>query len=165
MEGEIVMDERVLTFKAAVTAIFGIIGELLGWKGLMMLMLAAMMALDYISGSMAAKKNGEWSSQVAREGLAHKGGTIVVVIVALLADALFVWALPEIPLGGFVLHNPGAFLPLVLAWYIITEAGSVLENAVKMGAPVPAWFRKAIRNVGQAVDKAGDKITKDSETK
>ena len=30
---------------------------------------------------------------------------------------------------------PGMILPLVLAWYIITELGSILENAIKLGAP------------------------------
>ena len=158
------MDHEIFALKAAVAAFFGVLGDFLGWKGVMLVILVILMALDYLSGTLAARKNCEWSSKIAREGLFHKGGIILVVSGALLADLMFAFAIPVIPIGaGFA--NPGMFLPLVLAWYIITEAGSVLENAVKMGAPVPAWFRKAIRNVGQAVDKAGDKITKDSEVK
>ena len=149
------MDHEIFALKAAVAAFFGVLGDFLGWKGVMLVILVVLMALDYLSGTLAARKNGEWSSKIAREGLFHKGGIILVVSGALLADLMFAFAIPVIPIGaGFA--NPGLFLPLVLAWYIITELGSVLENAVKMGAPVPGWFKKAIAKAGKAVDKAGE---------
>ena len=37
---------------------------------------------------------------------------------------------------------PGLILPLMLAWYILTELGSILENAIKLGANPPAWLRQ-----------------------
>ena len=149
------MDNDLLAAKAAVAAFLGILGDLLGWKGVMLLILALLMALDYLSGTLAARKNGEWSSQVARQGLFHKGGVIIVVLVALLFDLATMFLIPVIPLfGGFT--NPGLFLPLVFAWFIITEIGSILENADKMGAPVPRWFRRAISKAGKAVEKAGE---------
>lgn len=149
------MDHELLAWKAAVAAFFGVLGDFLGWKGVMLVILVILMAMDYLSGTLQAKKNGTWSSKIAREGLFHKGGIILVVSGALLADLMFAFAIPVIPIGaGF--QNPGLFLPLVLAWYIITELGSVLENSVKMGAPVPAWFKKAIAKAGEAVDKAGE---------
>lgn len=146
---------ELLAFKAAVAAFFGVLGDFLGWKGVMLVILVILMALDYLSGTLQAKKNGTWSSKVAREGLFHKGGIILVVSGALLADLMFALAIPVIPIFGG-LRNPGLFLPLVLAWYIITELGSVLENSVKMGAKVPKWFQKAIAKAGEAVDKAGE---------
>lgn len=153
------MDHELLAWKAAVAAFFGVLGDFLGWKGAMLCILVILMAMDYISGSLAAKKNGEWSSKVAREGLFHKGGVILVVTVALLSDLVFAFFIPVIPLfGGFA--NPGLFLPLVLAWYILTEIGSVLENSAKMGAVVPKWFKKAIAKAGEAVDKAGEEAAK-----
>ena len=158
------MDHELLAWKAAVAAFFGILGDFLGWKGVMLVILVILMAMDYISGSLAAKKNGVWSSKVAREGLFHKGGIVLVTTGALLADLMFALAIPIIPLfGGFA--NPGLFLPLVLAWYILTELGSVLENAVKMGAAVPKWFQKAIAKAGEAVDKAGEEAAKTEEEK
>jgi phage-related holin len=42
----------------------------------------------------------------------------------------------------------------VLAWYIVTEAGSVLENAARLGAPVPRWLRRMLKEGREAVDKA-----------
>lgn len=158
------MDNELLVIKASIAAFFGLLADFLGWKGVMLAILVVLMALDYISGSLAAKKNEEWSSKVAREGLFHKGGIILVVTGALLADLLFSIAIPVIPVfGGFT--NPGFFLPLVLAWYIITEIGSVLENAVKMGAAVPKWFLKAIAKAGKAVDQAGAKAAGEEEKK
>ena len=53
---------------------------------------------------------------------------------------------------------PGIIMPLVLAWYIITELGSILENAVKMGAAVPEWLVKLLKAGLKAVEEAGDSI-------
>ena len=50
---------------------------------------------------------------------------------------------------------PGVILPLVLAWYIITELGSILENAVKMGAAVPGWLVKLLEAGAKAMENAG----------
>ena len=150
------METRALEWRLALTAFFGAAGELLGWKGMMLVLWVVSMALDYISGSVAAAKNRRWSSTTARQGLWHKGGMILVVLVAGIADAVFVRLLPQLPLAMATVQNPGLLLPLVLAWYILTEAGSVLENAVKLGAKVPDWLGKVLK-VGQAaVDKAGE---------
>jgi len=148
------MDEKLLALKLAVAAFFSSLGGFLGWKGVMFFIWLGAMALDYLSGTCAAVKNGEWDSTVARQGLWHKFGMILVVVVGAIADALFVFMLPRLPLIDAA--NPGFLLPLVLAWYIITEAGSVLENAVKLGASYPAWLTKALKIGLKAVDKAGD---------
>ena len=47
---------------------------------------------------------------------------------------------------------------LVLVWYIMTELGSIVENVGALGAPVPAWLRKAIAALESTVDGAGDKL-------
>ena len=48
-------------------------------------------------------------------------------------------------------------LPLVLAWYIITELGSILENAVKMGAAVPGWLIKLLEAGAKVIESAGNR--------
>ena len=67
---------------------------------------------------------------------------IVVVAVAAIADGIMAVLCTNIPIG---IAWPVLILPLVLAWYIITELGSILENAVKMGAPVPEWLVKLLK--------------------
>lgn len=150
------MRERLLALKAAIAVAIGTMGEFLGWKGVMVVVLALCMAMDYLSGTLAARKNGEWSSTIAREGLYNKGGTILIVGAAAVVDFVFYFLIPTLPILGRDLRNPGVFLPLVLAWYIITEIGSILENASKMGAAVPKWFLKAVSATKKGVDKTGE---------
>ena len=138
--------------KMAMTAFFAALAALLGWKGILALVWVAAMALDYISGTAAACKSGAWSSSTARQGLWHKGGMILVVLVAGLADMIMEVICSNIHIG---IAWPGAVLPLVLAWYILTELGSVLENSVKMGANVPKWLVKMLKNGKKAIDTAG----------
>ena len=148
------MEVKMLEIKAAVTAFFAVAGTFLGWKGVLLLVWIAAMVLDYLSGSLAAHKNGEWDSSRAREGLHHKGGMILVVLVAMLFDACLALVAVNIP----VLHVawPGIIFPVVLVWYIITEAGSILENAIKMGAKVPEWLAKGLKITLKTVDNAGN---------
>lgn len=150
------LHEKAMALKAAITVALATVGEFLGWKGVMVLVLALCMALDYISGTLAAKRKGEWSSKIAREGLYHKSGSIIAVGAAAIVDFVFYFLIPTLPIMGRDIRNPGVFLPLVLAWYIITEIGSVLENVAGMGAAVPRWFLKAIEATKKNVDKAGE---------
>lgn len=147
------MKENLATIKAAIVAGCTALGAFLGWKGVMLLAWVLVMALDYISGTVAACKQGQWSSATAREGLWHKAGMIFAVAVAAIADWIMVLIAQYIPIG---IQWPGIILPLVLAWYIITELGSILENAVKMGAKVPGWLVKLLKGSLSAIDAAGE---------
>lgn len=150
------MDETVITAKLAITAFFGALATFLGWKGLMALALAVLMILDYISGWLAARKNGTWKSAIAREGIAHKFGMVLVVAVALLADGIMAVGLPHIPLVNIAW--PECLFPIVLAWYIITEIGSILENSVKLGIKVPGWMVKIFDATLKMVESVGEEM-------
>lgn len=147
------MEDNLMGFKASIAAFFMALGGFLGWQGIMAVVWVLAMALDYITGTAAACYAGEWCSKTARDGLWHKGGMIVVVIVAAIADAVMAMICANLPLQ---MVWPGLILPLVLAWYIITELGSILENAVKMGAPVPEWLVKLLKASFHMVDGAGE---------
>lgn len=147
------MKEKMIAWKAALAAGLSALGTLLGWKGVLLLAWVAVMALDYISGTAAACKAGQWSSTAAREGLWHKGGMICTILVAAIADWALVLIAQYLPIG---IQWPGIVLPLVTAWYIITELGSILENAVKLGAKVPQWLIKLLKVSAELVDAAGD---------
>lgn len=149
------MEDDLMTVKAAVAAFFTALGAFLGWQGIMAVVWVIAMALDYITGTMAACRAGQWNSQTARDGLWHKGGMIVVVTVAAIADGVMAVICANIPIG---FQWPVIVLPLVLAWYILTELGSILENAVKMGAPVPEWLTKLLKAGLKAVDEAGNTV-------
>lgn len=149
------MDEKMKSMKATLAAILMATSTLLGWRGIMAIVWVVCMALDYISGSAAACKSGHWSSAQAREGLWHKAAMIVVVIVAGIADLVMTMICENLPIG---LSWPGLVWPLVLAWYIITELGSILENAIKLGAKVPTWLIRLMKASLKAVNSAADTL-------
>lgn len=136
--------EQINKIKAAVAAVLAALTALWGWFGWLVLLWVVCMAVDYITGTVAAMKNGEWSSKIAREGIFHKGGCVAVVLIAGLMDTGIGTILANLPEIHLPFEYTVLLCPLVLVWYILTEAGSIVENAGAMGAPVPAWLRKAI---------------------
>lgn len=147
--------ENVNRIKAGISAALALLTALWGWCGWLVVAWVVCMALDVFTGMAAGCKEGEWSSQTAREGLWHKAGCVAAVAVAGLLDLVM----------GQLLGSMGTALPfsytvllcpLVVTWYILTEAGSVVENAGKLGAPVPKWLKKAIKTLRDSVDTKAD---------
>ena len=103
----------------------------------------------------AAASKGEWSSAVARAGIWHKAGMVVVVIVAAMADGVLGVAVENLPVLG--IQYTVLILPVVLVWYIFTELGSIAENAAAMGAPVPEGLIKLLA-AGNARRKSACRI-------
>ena len=152
------MEKTINQIKAAVAAALGLLTGLWGWLGWLVVGWIGAMVLDYITGSMAAAKQGQWSSAKAREGIWHKCGMIVVVLVAAGADLLLATVLANLPLVDLPVQYTGLVCPVVLVWYIVTELGSMAENAAVMGAPVPPWLLKLLALGKSAAEGAGDKL-------
>ena len=142
-----------LWIKAAVTALCAAFSAAFGWLGWLVLAWAVCMVIDWISGSAAAASKGEWSSAVARAGIWHKAGMVVVVIVAAMADGVLGVAVENLPVLG--IQYTVLILPVVLVWYIFTELGSIVENAAAMGANVPEKLVKLLAAGKAAVEKDG----------
>lgn len=145
-------------WKAAAIALIGALTGIWGWFGWLVIGWVFCMVVDYITGSLAAAKQGEWSSAQAREGIWHKTGMIVVVIVAAGADLLISVVLANVPAVQLPFTYEGLICPIVLVWYVVTELGSIIENAVAMGAAVPGWLTKLLQVSKDAIDSAGDQI-------
>ena len=133
----------------------GILTGLWGWMGWLVIGWVVCMLLDWISGSMAAAKDGNWDSATARAGIWHKAGMVIVVMVTAIADLVLSVVLSQLPIS---FKYPGMICPIVLVWYIVSELGSITENALAMGAPVPEWLTRLLKASRDAVDKAGDDI-------
>ena len=144
-------DNIFLAVKAAIVGVFGAFGAAFGWLGWLVLAWVGCMALDYLTGSAAAAAKGNWSSAAARAGIWHKGGMIVVVLVAAVTDCVLGMAVEHLP--GLGLDYTVLVLPVILVWYIFTELGSIAENATDMGAPVPAWLTKLLTAGKSAADR------------
>lgn len=146
--------EKVKSIKALVTTAIAALTALWGWFGWLVVAWVVCMALDIATGMAAGVKRGEWSSARARDGLWHKAGCVTAVAVSGILD-LVVGALAATLPGGAMPFSYTVFLcPIMVAWYLLTEVGSVIENAGAMGAPVPAWLKKAIAALREQVDGA-----------
>ena len=142
---------KLPNLKLSLTVTLGAISAALGWFGWLMILYILCMMGDWITGNAAAMAAGEWSSSKARTGIWHKLGSVVVVMVSAAADML---------IGSIINNFPGIALPfaygvmlcpMVTVWYIASELGSITENAVKLGAPVPGFLRKALAILEEAV--------------
>ena len=151
--------EHINTFKAALAAICAGLTALWGWFGWVVVAWVGCMIIDYITGSCAALRAGEWSSRTARDGIWHKVGSIVAVIVAGILDVVIGHLLANVPGVELPFSYTVLLCPLVVIWYILTEAGSIIENAGALGAPIPPWLTRAIAALESKVDDTGDNIT------
>ena len=147
--------ESALEIKAFFAAIGAFGTALFGWVGWVVVIWLFAILLDYITGSAAAAKAGEWSSKTAREGLWHKLGSIAAVLVAALCDIALGVVIDGIGAQAVTDWIGGSMTfatPMVCIWYIITEAGSVLENADKLGAKIPKFLRTRLEKLKDKVE-------------
>ena len=149
--------DHINGFKAALAAVLAALTALWGWFGWLIVAWIAFMAFDYLTGSAAAMKRGEWSSQKAREGIWHKAGCMAAVVVSGVMDLVVGQILTNLPSVTLPFTYTVFLCPLVVVWYILTEAGSIVENAGSMGAPIPEWLTKAIAALRDKVDESAGK--------
>ena len=103
--------------------------------------LLAFVVTDYITGIVAAALEGKLSSQVGFKGIWKKIMIFVIVAIGHLIDNA---------LGlNAVLMNAAIF------FYLANELISILENAGRIGLPVPGILQKAI---GMLKEKGGEDI-------
>lgn len=148
------LNDNVTAFKAAITAVLAAATALWGWFGWLVVAWVSCMTIDYITGYSAALKNGEWNSTVAHAGLWKKAGCICAVSVAGILDAVMGYLVSGV--GGLPFDYTVLLSPLVVAWYLLMEIGSILENVGKLGAPLPDFLYKAIAVLKNATESAGN---------
>lgn len=81
---------------------------------------AILIAMDYLSGIAAAASRGDLQSSKMREGLWHKLGEVVAILLAyLVAEEGHYIGLP---------YQIDLLIPAVLIWISVMEITSILEN-------------------------------------
>lgn len=118
------------TFKS-IMAVLGGIGSFLfgGWPALLTVLLAFVIT-DYITGIIAGAIEGKLSSQVGMKGIAKKVMIFLIVAVAHLADT-------AVGMGNI-------FRDAAIFFYLANELLSILENAGRIGVPIPSAIQKAV---------------------
>ena len=145
--------DRLTTIKAAACTAAAALTAFWGWTGWLAAAWFLAMLLDYASGSAAALRAGTWSSRAAREGLWHKAGSVAGVLVAALLDFARRVLLGSVP--GLGIDYDVLLCPLVTAWYLLTELGSIAENAGALGAPMPQFLMRAIAALRAGISDRG----------
>ncbi|EJE7236617.1 phage holin family protein [Clostridium sporogenes] len=88
------------------------------------------MALDYLMGMFCGKKEKNLSSEIGFNGLKKKFTILIILMLAVMVDRL--------------LGQGWVFRTLVIYFYIGIEGLSILENAVRLNAPVPDALKDAL---------------------
>lgn len=119
------------TIQTIITGIGAGIGAFLGgFDGLLYALLAFVIA-DYITGVLAAITERRVSSAVGFKGISRK-----IVLFALIGLA----HLLDVHITG----QPGVLRTATIFFYLSNEGISLLENATRLGLPVPAQIRQAL---------------------
>lgn len=143
----------------------GLLAAFQGWMGWLVLLYGVVLAADWITGTALALKKKSWSSSRARQGLWNKCGSIITVGVAVLTDILLGLVVNNMPGIRLPFQYSTLLCPIVLVWYIVSELGSILENAASMGAPVPAFLKAVLKKVNQACETDTEKQNAGSQKK
>ena len=142
---------RAQEIRALLSIVIATITAVIGWQGWLFVVWVAAMVIDWRLGVRYAKLHNEYSSDIARLGRWHKIGSFYVAIVAGGLD--FIVQMMAKHGMGFNLPWKGAvLLPAVMVWYLLSEAGSIVENCAKLGANVPDWLRKGIKEAQKKAD-------------
>lgn len=109
-----------------------------GWSALLGILLT-FVVLDYISGVLAAAKEGKLNSNIGIWGIPRKVSIFVVVALAHLVDT--------------ALGDAHLFRDAAIFFYLANEVLSITENLGRLGAPIPPIIRQAVevlRGKGEA---------------
>ena len=148
--------------QGAVTVVISWLAARLGVLFFPVILLMIMMAVDYVTGMLAAKaeaiahpENPEygWSSRKGILGIIKKIGYIFLVVVAVSLDHILVQAAAPL---GFELPR-AIFGLLVTVWLVLNEMLSIVENAGRMGAPVPPWLARCVASLKDKIDQEAER--------
>jgi len=108
---------------AAASYLFG------GWSSLLSILLT-FVVFDYVTGVLAAGKEGKLSSEVGMWGIAKKVGIFAIVAAAHLVDR--------------ALGDAHLFRDAAIFFFLANELLSVIENAGRIGVPIPPVLQQAV---------------------
>ena len=114
-----------------------------------MLVLVAVMLLDYLSGLARAWEAKELSSRVGILGIIKKLLYLVAVAVAVVVDWVIQTAAAKTGINAAGVHFVGL---LVAIWLILNECISILENISAMGVPIPDFLQRIIQRLKQTAE-------------
>lgn len=122
------------TVKAIAFAAGALLGTFLGGVDALIYTLLAFVVFDYITGVIAAAIEKALSSEVGWKGIAKKIFIFILVGLAHLLDT-------------YVLGGTAVLRTACIFFYIANEGLSIIENASRLGLPIPAKLKDALEQL------------------
>ena len=126
------------------TAVGGWLGYFLGGCDGLLFALLAFVVVDYITGVMCAISDQKLSSEVGFRGICRK---VLIFLLVGIANILDVQVIGE----GCILRTA------VIFFYVSNEGVSILENAARLGLPVPEKMKAVLEQLHSKGDKEIEK--------
>ncbi len=139
------MDRIDVLMKSFIATFGGFCGYFLGGWDETLKVLVTMAVIDYLTGVIAAGFNGELKSKVGFKGIAKKVVLFLLVAAATKADV--------------IMGTNSAIREATIFFFIGNELLSLLENAGRMGIPLPQALTNAVEILGgkqKQEDRKGD---------
>lgn len=139
--------------KALTAVIIGGLSAYLQIVFVPLVVLIAVMIVDYMSGMLKAWGRDELSSKVGLRGIAKKISYLLLVCVAGVVDWLVWSGLRQV---GITLDFGFCFGLIVIVWLIINELISILENLEALDVPMPRFLKNVVKHLKAAVEVRGE---------
>jgi toxin secretion/phage lysis holin len=124
------MERFEVVYKAGAAALGAVVGFLFGGWSKVLILLVALVGIDYLTGFLASAVERKLSSRVGFRGIPKKIMIFVMVAVGHLVDT--------------AIGTNHMFRDATIFFYCANELVSILENAGRIGLPVPEQLRSAI---------------------
>ena len=124
-------DTIIKTTSGAVGAVIGFLyGEITG----LFIAIIALMALDYVTGILCGIAAKALSSEVGFRELVKKLMVLVIIAVGHLIDT-------------YIIGTGSALMTAVILFFAANEGISILENAAKLGLPIPKKLKDILEQL------------------
>lgn len=134
------MKNIINTLQLIFTALGGYIGLFLGGFDGFLYALIVFVVIDYITGVMLAVLNRKLSSDIGFKGICKKVLIFTMVAIGHIIDT-------------YIVQNGSAVRTAVIFFYLSNEGISILENASKMGLPIPEKLKGVLSKLGEEEKK------------
>jgi len=128
------MNSAINNIKIAIIFLGGVLGWFLGGFDALIYALIAFVSIDYITGVWLAVLEKKVSSDIGFRGISKKVMIFVLVALGNIIDQL-------------VIGNGSTLRSMIIMFYLSNEGVSIMENAGRMGLPLPRKLKEALQKL------------------
>lgn len=128
------MDTLINNFKIMLVLLGGVLGWLLGGFDFLAYALVMFVTIDYVTGILLAIYEKKISSYIGFKGICKKVLIITLVALGNIIDQQ-------------IIGSGSSIRTMLIMFYLSNEGISILENAAKMGVPIPKNLKEVFLQI------------------